>query len=157
MEACVRPVIKNLCVRKRSSLAAALIALLLFVLPFGRLSAQIDTGGVTGTVKDSSGAIVPNAHVTLTANATSVARATNSTSTGTYVFDSVPPGNYTIEVSGPGFETAVEHDLIVHVQQVQPRTLAAQQLHLEPLQERPEDPGQNIGELPCSVAPGLWN
>jgi hypothetical protein len=99
-------------------LEVALAALLLLSLIPGRLLAQIDTGGVTGTIKDSSGAIVPNARVTLTEKTTNVARSATSTSTGTYVFNGVPPGVYNLEVSAAGFQSAVEHDLAVHVQQV---------------------------------------
>ncbi len=82
------------------------------------LAAQIETGGLTGTVKDSSGAVLPGVTLTLTNNATGVALHTVSTSTGTYVFDSVSAGTYTLQADHPGFEKYVAQNVIMHVQQV---------------------------------------
>jgi hypothetical protein len=84
----------------------------------GRLAAQIDTGGITGTVQDSSGAVIAGVQITLRNEATGVKTTAESTSTGTYVFDAVMAGNYTIEATAKGFQTNVGGGLIVHVQQV---------------------------------------
>jgi hypothetical protein len=80
------------------------------------LPAQIDTGGITGTVTDSSGAIVPNATVTLTNDGTAVAVVTKSTSTGTYSLNAIRPGTYTLRIEATGFETFVDRGLQVHLQ-----------------------------------------
>ncbi|MGA2649101.1 MAG: TonB-dependent receptor [Terracidiphilus sp.] len=82
------------------------------------LMAQLDRGEVTGTVEDPSGAVVQKAVITLTNDDTTAKTATNSTGTGTYVFDDVIPGKYTIEAEAPGFEKYVVHGVVVHVQQV---------------------------------------
>jgi hypothetical protein len=82
------------------------------------LTAQIDTGGITGTVQDSSGAVIVGAQVTLTNEATGVKTTVKSTSTGTYVFDAVKPGTYTIEAQATGFEKYINRGEMVHVQQV---------------------------------------
>lgn len=66
------------------SIACSLL-LALFAIP--PLLAQVATGGVTGTVNDTSGAALSDAQVTLSNNQTVVAMGTRSTSTGTYVFD----------------------------------------------------------------------
>src|SRR5277367_54119 len=87
--------------------------LLLMALP---LSAQIDTGGITGTATDSSGAIVSGATITLTNNATGVVLSTKSTSTGTYSINSVRPGTYTLRGEAAGFQTFVDTGLEVHLQ-----------------------------------------
>jgi len=58
--------------------------------------AQLDTGGVTGTVTDPSSAVVPGAKITLTNTDTSVAQTMQSTSTGTYDFTGVRPGTYSL-------------------------------------------------------------
>ena len=93
----------------------ALLVLLYF--PY-QLTAQIDSGGITGTVHDSSGAVMVGTRVTLTNEATGVNTTTVSTSTGTYVFDAVKPGSYTIGASAPNFQTFLTKGATVHVQQV---------------------------------------
>ena len=100
-----------------SPLTLILGLLILFFLPC-RSTAQIDTGEVTGTVRDASGAAVVNAKVTLTNPDTGVSMTAVSTSTGTYVFDAVKPGTYTLEADAPNFEKYVNHGSIVHVQQI---------------------------------------
>ena len=81
-----------------------------------RATAQIDTGGVAGTVKDSTGAAIPGAKITLTNQATSVAASTESSSTGRYVFVAVPVGVYTLRTDFKGFKTYVEQDIQIHIQ-----------------------------------------
>ena len=84
----------------------------------GLLQAQIDMGGVAGTVKDPTGAIVPGATLTLTNEATGVPQKVSSSSRGTYVFEAVPVGTYTLKVERPGFKTYVGSGIQVHVQSV---------------------------------------
>lgn len=84
----------------------------------GLLRAQIDMGGVAGTVKDPTGAVVPGAVLTLTNEATGVAQKVSSSSSGTYVFEAVPVGTYTLKVEGQGFKTYVGSGIQVHVQSV---------------------------------------
>ena len=101
-----------------TSLCAILVLLLSVALP-RQLAAQIDTGGITGTVHDSTGAVIANATITLTNDATNGTAATKSTSTGTYSFGGVLPGAYTIKAEAGGFQSYVVHQVEVHVQQVQ--------------------------------------
>src|SRR5215472_14051889 len=82
------------------------------------LLAQVDTGGVTGTVTDPTGAIVPGAKITLTNNATSVAETTVSTATGTYSFSGMRPATYTLRAEQHGFQAFVSKGLEIHVQQI---------------------------------------
>src|ERR1700732_761591 len=70
--------------RGAASLSAVLLLFVCLLLPY-RLAAQIDTGGITGTVHDSAGAVVVGARVTLTNEATGVKTTVQSTSSGTYV------------------------------------------------------------------------
>ena len=83
-----------------------------------RLEAQIDMGGVAGTVKDSSGALVPGAELTLTSEATSTSQKARSSSSGTYVFQAVPAGFYTLKAVAPGFKSYEVTGIQVHVQNV---------------------------------------
>jgi hypothetical protein len=56
--------------------------------------------------------------IVLTNTNTGVKITTQSTATGTYVFDDVLPGRYTVEVQAAGFEKYVVNDVLIHVQQV---------------------------------------
>ncbi|MGI8744933.1 MAG: TonB-dependent receptor domain-containing protein [Bryobacteraceae bacterium] len=82
------------------------------------LRAQIDMGGVAGTVKDPTAALVPGAELTLTNEATGVAQKARSSSSGTYVFEAVPVGSYALKVEAPGFKTYLVTGIQIHVQNV---------------------------------------
>ncbi len=84
----------------------------------GQLFAQIDTGSVTGTVKDPSGALVVGAHCTLTNTATSISQTAISTSAGAYTFEGVHAGSYTLKVVASGFKEYLLDGIQVHIQNV---------------------------------------
>src|SRR5271167_1564857 len=67
------------------------------------LSQSSSTGALTGTVKDSSGAVVPNATVTATSVGTSQTRTSATDSNGTYKFGFLPPGPYKLKFEAAGF------------------------------------------------------
>jgi len=79
--------------------------------------AQGTTSRVTGTVSDPSGAVVPGATVTLTNEGTSVAFTAETTDSGTYVFESVQVGLYTVTVERQGFKRFVSTTNQVNVNQ----------------------------------------
>lgn len=83
--------------------------------------AQGTASRVTGVVRDSAGAVVPGAAVTLTNEATKVSFTTETTSSGQYVFDSVQVGVYSVEVEKQGFRKFVATANQVNVNQ--PATL----------------------------------
>ena len=68
------------------------------------LYSQTGVGQIQGNVTDSSGAIVPNAAVTLNNLQTANRQTTTTTEGGVYVFPSLAPGEYRIEVSAPGMQ-----------------------------------------------------
>src|SRR5258708_2221733 len=68
--------------------------------------AQIGTGSITGIVTDSSGAVVPEAGVTVTNADTNVARVTTSTASGDYAVTGLLPGRYSVSVKKSGFRSA---------------------------------------------------
>jgi hypothetical protein len=89
------------------------------------LHAQTASSGlVTGQVTDPSGAAVPGAKVTLFAARTNISLVATTDSDGRYVFSSVEPGDYTVRVSKPGFQTAVIGGL--HVEVLKSNTVNAQ-------------------------------
>ncbi len=66
--------------------------------------AQTETGQITGTVVDPSGAPIPNATVTAKDLSTNATR-TNKTPDGIYVFPNLQAGRYELSASAPGFQT----------------------------------------------------
>jgi len=70
------------------------------------LSAQT-ISSITGTVTDASGAVVANATVTVTNDATGVKKTTTTNSAGSYNVTDLIPGTYTVKVENAGFQTSV--------------------------------------------------
>jgi hypothetical protein len=70
---------------------------------------------VQGTVSDSSGAVVPNADVTLTSEATGVKRASKSDGSGVFVFPNVPVGTYDVTAAAAGFKTWEQKGIVLEV------------------------------------------
>jgi len=90
---------------KLTLLAAVLIAgvLLDARIMFGQNTAS---GTVLGTATDAQGAVVPGATITLTDVTLKTVHTVPSNETGQYVFVNVPPGEYTLSASMPGFSTS---------------------------------------------------
>jgi outer membrane receptor protein involved in Fe transport len=61
------------------------------------------SGDVTGTVSDPTGAVVPNASITLKSVATGETRTASSNASGSYRFSLLRPGNYALSASATGF------------------------------------------------------
>ena len=64
---------------------------------------QAETGSISGTVSDQSGAIVPQATVTATNVATGIVRTVQTGSEGQYVLPELSPGVYNVNVTSNGF------------------------------------------------------
>ena len=79
--------------------------------------AQGTASRVTGTVTDASGAAVTGATVTLTNEATNVSFTTETTDAGTYTFDSVQVGTYSVAVEQAGFKRFVSTGNAINVNQ----------------------------------------
>ena len=73
------------------------------------------TSRVTGTVSDPSGAVIQGAPVSLMNEATNVIVSTVTTSTGTYVFDGIIPGTYSLTIAATGFATYTSSGNIVTI------------------------------------------
>src|SRR6185503_10104666 len=67
--------------------------------------AQTGTSSISGRVVDAKEALLAGAVVTLTNEATRVTHTQNTSESGVYAFNSLPPGNYTITVEATGFKT----------------------------------------------------
>lgn len=81
------------------------------------VSGQISTGTIVGVVEDSSGAVVPNADVTLTHTSTAETRQTRTTSSGEFTVPFLHLGNYTVTVTAPGFKTKTLSGITLRVDQ----------------------------------------
>jgi Carboxypeptidase regulatory-like domain len=91
-----------------------LTALLLLLLP-GRLFGQVDEGSINGTVQDPTGAVVPNAQVTLLNTDQGITLSTTTNGAGEYTFSPVRIGHYSVSVTAPGFSTTNQQNLQVTV------------------------------------------
>src|SRR6187402_3161285 len=96
------------------NLICILVAMVIFS-PVG--FAQAGRGSITGLVSDTSGAIVPEAKVLLQNRDTGGKQTTVTTSGGLYTFVSLPPGAYDVTVSQQGFDTIVQKNVRVSVDQ----------------------------------------
>src|SRR5712692_7736172 len=71
------------------------------------VSAQVAGGSITGTVRGEAGAAMPGVRVSITDAASSAARTLLTDTDGIYNAPDLPPGNYELSVSAPGFVTQV--------------------------------------------------
>lgn len=72
---------------------------------------------LSGTITDSSGAVVAGATVTATNDGTQLSRTAVSDARGIYVLNVLPVGNYTLSVSLTGFKETVIHNIVLQVDQ----------------------------------------
>jgi len=68
-------------------------------------SAQVLYGSLVGNVTDPNGAVVPNAAVTVTDQATGIVTSTTTDASGVYQFIALQPGTYMVKISVSGFKT----------------------------------------------------
>src|SRR5512146_575083 len=91
-----------------------LIALALLVVPGAWAQ---DNATISGTATDASGAVVPNATITLTNIATGVVRQSTVNSVGAYRFVNIAAGNYTLSATATGFQKFTKTGIVVNVAQ----------------------------------------
>ncbi len=89
-------------------ISAVTLFTVVFVLASVSLAQNIVTGGISGTVTDPTGAIVPNAKVSLKSNTTGETQTTVTTSTGLFNFPLLKPGSYSVTISQTGFRSIDE-------------------------------------------------
>ena len=66
---------------------------------------QQTLGGITGTVADKSGSVLPDTTVTIVGDQTTLTRSQKTNGTGAYDFVNLPIGTYTVTVAHDGFQT----------------------------------------------------
>lgn len=98
----------------RALALAAIVGIVMLVVPVAG-HAQVTTGAVTGTVSDSTGAVIAGAEVRLINTRTGVIQKVTTDRVGNYQFLLVPPGVYAVEVESRGFKTFRRNGIIVEV------------------------------------------
>ena len=101
------------------SFLALAVALCLTLTAVPAAAQTAGEGTIQGSVADPSGAVIPNATVTATNDATQVATVRNTTSTGNFTIAPLPPGTYTVTVAAQGFKTLVQNNVILNALQIQ--------------------------------------
>ena len=82
----------------------------------GAAWAQQVTGSISGTVKDSSGAVVPNATVTITnTDKNIVARTLKTNDAGQYSAPLLPVGHYSVAIEANGFKKTAQNNIALNV------------------------------------------
>src|SRR5258708_20461802 len=92
------------------------IAVLLAVFAATNLNAQ-DTGVITGTVRDTTGAVIQGADVKISGTAGGIERATTTNSDGDYLAAGLPGGTYNLTITAKGFKTFKGNGVILRVAQ----------------------------------------
>ncbi len=82
----------------------------------GMAVAQVDQGAITGVVKDTKGAVVQGAVVTLTNTDTNFTLKGKSGANGEYDFSPIKIGHYTVSASAPRFETTTQENIVINIQ-----------------------------------------
>src|SRR5438309_7613593 len=125
--------------------------------------AQVDTGAISGTVKDTSGGVIPGAKVTMINEDTGLSISTTSGSAGEYVFSPVKIGHYSVLAEIKSFQKVQQNNVTVAVQQrvvvdfaLPPgQTTETVVVNAEPpaLQTQDASVGQVIGERTVDALP----
>src|SRR5262245_46808880 len=82
-----------------------LFLVLLFAAVFSQTAHAQGFGKIVGTVKDSSGAVIPNDTVTVKEAGKGFSRTANTDSSGYYILDSLRPAQYDLSIEATGFHT----------------------------------------------------
>jgi hypothetical protein len=103
-----------------------ILAAALFSLATITTQAQRYLGSIQGEVKDSTGAVIPNAQVTVQESSTHFKSIATTNGAGAYTFPSLNPGTYTVTASGNGFRTESHTSLVLTAGALQQSDFALQ-------------------------------
>jgi Carboxypeptidase regulatory-like domain len=99
----------------KSSMFFAVVTALAFLVSGVLLFAQETTGGLQGTIKDSTGAVVAGAHLVLTGTSLVGEKTLDTDSAGYYHFLNLPPGTYRLSITAQGFKKAERGGVTIEV------------------------------------------
>ncbi|HEV2689644.1 MAG TPA: TonB-dependent receptor, partial [Bryobacteraceae bacterium] len=92
-----------------SKVTSALMLFVLVLVGSVAVYAQATSGVISGTVTDESGAVVPNASITITNKSTGFIRTLTSNAEGLYNAPSLPAGEYEVRAESQGFRTIIRN------------------------------------------------
>ncbi|MDP9038439.1 MAG: carboxypeptidase-like regulatory domain-containing protein [Acidobacteriota bacterium] len=105
----------SVCVAHRAIRARVVLFALVFFAAFA-LHAQISgTGNIQGTLSDATGAVLPNASVSIVNEATGVKHDAKTDGAGAYSFPNIEIGTYTLTAGAPGFQTYIQTGNVLEV------------------------------------------
>src|ERR1051326_1749967 len=88
----------------------------IFLQPLDRASLWAQaTAEISGSVKDSSNAVLPGVQLTATQTDTGISRTAITNETGSFVLSNLAPGPYRLEAALPGFRTYVQTGIVLQV------------------------------------------
>src|SRR3569833_356412 len=90
---------------KVASRLALLLSMVMFLLAIAPAGAQSDSSSLSGTVTDSSGALVIDAKITVRNAATLAERSITTNDSGSFTLTNLSSGDYSVHVEKSGFET----------------------------------------------------
>jgi outer membrane receptor protein involved in Fe transport len=97
---------------------AAMALIVAMISLFGEsATAQLDSTVINGTVRDPSGAAIPDAAIDVRNQNTGLIRTTATNASGTYVMGQIPPGVYTIAAHAKGFSTSSDENVTLSLSQ----------------------------------------
>src|SRR5439155_12689455 len=98
-----------------AKLRPLVVAVLLVFMGSVVASAQFDTGTISGSITDSSGAVIPHATVTVTNVGTSFKKTLQTDSGGNYTASALPFGTYVVTASTGNFAEAKSREIVLNV------------------------------------------
>src|SRR4051794_34443783 len=114
----VRPAVENQHLFRKSSgsvirAIAAVTVLLLFAATLAM--SQATSGTLTGVITDQSGAVVPNASITITDSERGSSVNTTSNEQGLFTRTQLANGRYNIRITAPGFKSTQQNNILVNI------------------------------------------
>jgi Carboxypeptidase regulatory-like domain/TonB dependent receptor len=95
----------------------AAIGLVLILLQSALLGQASYTAQIRGVVTDQTGAVVPNARLTITSDATGISTSTTTDGNGQYVLNGLRPAVYTLKLEAKDFQETLQKNIVLAVAQ----------------------------------------
>jgi hypothetical protein len=80
-------------------------------------AAQVTTGSIVGTIRDQTGALIPNATITVTDTGKGTSVSVKSNEAGEYTIPFLIPGTYNVIAQSPGFKRTVSNNVVLDIDQ----------------------------------------